>query len=341
MSGAAAETLNQRIGDLKWMTRKFAFGLVRSALPIRTHIGVMNLRANLHGHFTKVPDHIRENLISAFGEEHDLRKIDQIARRYLEYSKRNDLMVRLPNHVGFVESRCWGVEGTHHLDAALENGRGAIVATGHFGFGRMIAPLLQARGYETLILTALDEDGLKRTQKFRRIKGDTHGRMGSIAELVQHKVTVARAALDIRPIIEWLAGNKVVVLAGDGLRSSEFMQFPLMGKQYPFPTGFLKIAAMTGAVVLPGFAKDGGASHACRIEILSALQVDSKSVKESLERFAHVFDHQLHQAPHLWRRWKVKDVFRRVLEWSKCEQRWSQSFSSWCLERDIEERRAT
>lgn len=335
MCPAAPKTLSQRIGDMNWMAKQLAFGLARSALPVHAHVGLMHWRARLHGHLTGVPDHVRENFTSVFGDELDPCEIDRVARRFVEFSKRKDLMMNLPAHASFVGSHCWDIQGLEYLDEALAQGRGAMLVTGHFGFGRMIGPVLQASGYELLVLRAMGMESERR----RRLKGITEHAKGTAAKLINHKVSEARADLDIRPIINALAQNKVTKIAGDGLRSSEFELFHLLGKEYPFPTGFMKIAAMCGAAVLPAFAGEGRVDHAFRVEILPALRVNPNAgVRENLERFAQVFDHQLQRAPHQWHRWKVKDIFRRVIEWSKSEQRWSTSFNTWCFERDLEER---
>ena len=92
----------------------------------------------------------------------------------------------------------------------------------------------------------------------------------------------------------------------------------------------MKIAMISGAPVLPAFALDGQRGRACAIQILPPLQVDPNvSVKDNVERFAHVLDLQLQSRPHLWHRWGIGNVFEKVIEWSECDSRWNRSFTSW------------
>jgi lauroyl/myristoyl acyltransferase len=247
---------------------------------------------------------------TAFGQRLDLPEIDAIARRHVEFSKQIPLMVNLTGHSGFARARPWEVMGAEYLEAAVSRGKGTILISGHFGYIRMIGPMLHAEGYDTVTV---------------RVMG--RGEQEIKERLPTYKGREVPAGLDIRPIVKALAQNKMVVIAGDGLRSSEFVRLNLLGMRYPYPTGCMKIAMLTGATVLPTFALDSDGNRACRVRVLPPLRVDQKgSAKDIVSDFARLYDDQLLSAPHLWHRWGIKKVFTRAIEWSESEDRWNRGF---------------
>jgi lauroyl/myristoyl acyltransferase len=79
---------------------------------------------------------------------YDPARLDELARKHLLYRKWRDTI--------FLAWPCWAerhseivlVEGEEHLKAALDEGRGAFLLSGHFyGFEPIVVPALAARGY--------------------------------------------------------------------------------------------------------------------------------------------------------------------------------------------------
>jgi lauroyl/myristoyl acyltransferase len=290
--------------------RQLAKRAVSSPIPIRTHIGFVRLRGRFGRILSGISPHVLENMHTAFDQQLDLPEIDAIARRHVEFSKQIPLMVNLTGHSGFARARPWEVMGVEHLEAAVSRGKGTILISGHFGYIRMIGPMLHAEGYDTATVRVMGRGEQGMNERVQRYKG--------------HEIP---AGLDIRPIVNALAENKLVVIAGDGLRSSEFVRLNLLGMEYPFPTGCMKIAMLTGATVLPTFALDSEGDRACRVQVLPPLRVDQKgSAKDIVSDFARLYDDQLLSAPHLWHRWGIKKVFTRAIEWSESEDRWNRGF---------------
>ena len=94
-------------------------------------------------------------------------EVEKIARRNSQFIKRAYLSEILPLLPAFDDPRRWPVEGLEHLDHALARKRGAILATAHLGYPRLIAPILETHGYEVRQVVA---GGARREKREREEK---------------------------------------------------------------------------------------------------------------------------------------------------------------------------
>ena len=79
--------------------------------------------------------------ISTSGQE-EPREVRLIARRYLQFRRRVEVARLWPQIRNFAGSGAIEVEGLAHLDDALSKGKGAILVSTHFGYARLIKPIL-------------------------------------------------------------------------------------------------------------------------------------------------------------------------------------------------------
>jgi lauroyl/myristoyl acyltransferase len=299
---------------------------VIGAIPIRIHLEIGFLRSRLIGRLSSVPNHVRQNLETIFAGEYGRLEIDAIARRYIEFNQRRYLAKILPKLPGFDRPGRWSIKGCQYLDMALSRGAGAVLVTAHLGYPGLVATILRAYGYKARMVTAggsrlieaekRREEWLSRGSWFRRyVYARTRVHVDRVGD---HKIL---ATLDVRPIFEALSRNEIIVITGDGMRSTGFAQLGLLGRRCPFPIGFMKIAMLTGSPVLPAYALEGE-RRMIEIEIEPPLAVDPKaSVEQNLDGFARSLEAQLRRAPHLWSRLGVGNYFRRAQEWSEGDLR--------------------
>ncbi|MGH7556480.1 MAG: lysophospholipid acyltransferase family protein [Gemmatimonadota bacterium] len=307
--------------EVSWTSGQWVRKWLLTLLSFDMHLRIAALRGWLHCALRGVPNHVRVNIQTAFPER-DLSDIDRIARSSCEHSKRVYLSRVLPGLPGSNLPKKWPVVGLAHLDAALERGRGVLLITAHFGYGHIIPNALAVHGYEVArVLAELRrpeareslEAWLARGSIFRR---RFYARIRRLAEPLGPDDMVAN--LDIRPIIERLSRNGIVMTTGDGLRSSQFSNLPLLGSMYPFPNGFMKIAMLTDASVLPTYAVQDGRAGRIRVEIHPALPVDPQlDVEENLRLIGESLEEQVRQRPHLWTRWIIPNWFQVAREWSR------------------------
>ncbi len=135
-----------RLGDLlqvgAWLCGKIFY----TVAPVP----VLFLWANLKGWYKSraASQHTAayKNLVAVFGDSKSEREIRAIVRRHLQYGEKNELTYLLPRLPGFENPARWPVEGLENLEAALAAGKGAILLSAHYGYARMIKPVLSMRG---------------------------------------------------------------------------------------------------------------------------------------------------------------------------------------------------
>lgn len=131
------------------------------------------------------------------------------------------------------------VVGIEHLDRALKRGKGVITLVSHFGSFRMILPALGYRGYRVNQLV-----GKAVLETVRR---------GKEREYSTLPVNIIRTDISIRPVINALKNNEIVVIALDGRDGEDWVKAPFLGRTANFASGPVRLAAITGAVLLPTF----------------------------------------------------------------------------------------
>ena len=272
----------------------------------------------------------------------DDERIEEIARLHIEFCKRLDLHDALTRQLE-VRKRWWTVNGREHLDSSLALGRGALLVSAHFGHVRLISTALRTYGYEPRLVRMMGVNWSERNQRWHeKLSSGNSFRRSLFKNLIAdpRELQDIRADIDIRPILSALSSNQPVIVLGDGLRSSEFVGLPLLGKTYPFPVGFMKIARLTKAPVLPAFAVEAGPTFGVHVEIQPPLPIDpSLGVAANMEKFSASLDERLRLTPHQWHRWSTVNVFENADEWSRSDARWHNSFTKWCAERGPREPR--
>lgn len=296
------------------------------AVPISTQMRIILLMSSMYGRLAPIPEHLRRNFEFALGHEACSKSdFDNISRNFLGYKKRLRLIKPLGRFWEFNDKERFAVEGREHLDSSLALGRGVILATAHLGYPSLIGPILRCRGYE--VQRVIAEGRLKNRQKCdqsatRDTEVHHHASTRTRTErdsIENHEIA---ANLDVRPIFAALSRNRSVIIAGEGMRSVAFAKLPLLGRPYPFPIGFMKIAIMTGASVLPAFAVDGKGRAGIRVQIKPPLEIDpDEEVVANLQKFARALEAQILRTPHLWIRWNVERLFQVAEEWAEADVR--------------------
>jgi len=131
------------------------------------------------------------------------------------------------------------IEGREHLAAAQAEGKGVIAFSAHFGSWEMSLAACVALGYTVnlVALTMRDPSTDRLFQSRRRGRG----------------VRLIRFRGAVRPMLAVLARNEVIALAGDIDFSAASHLMSFFGAPARLPMGIARIAARTGAPILPGF----------------------------------------------------------------------------------------
>lgn len=309
-----------RSSDAIWLAGRVARKVAYTALPVSVHFVGADLRRRLRSGRSRAADNARQNLQPVLGSACPASELDRIVRKYSEYSETSYLWRHLLSRSGHRVSSFWPVTGVERLNEAREQGRGVILLTAHLGHPELISKILELHGYKARrVIADLPRPGKHEVDDWL---ARASPRKRSIYERTRIYVEPQSpedlpASLDARPILKALADRQILVIAGDGFKATGFARLSLLGHPYPFPTGFMKIALMTRAVVLPAFAIPEFRSRTMRVEIGTPLPLDpSKSVEANLQCYADVLEGQIRATPHLWARWGRRNWFQEANKWA-------------------------
>jgi len=130
------------------------------------------------------------------------------------------------------------VENRKYLHEALERGRGVIAVTAHFGNWEMGAGVLHALGYPmTAVFFPMPTPRLDRLFLRQRMQ------RGVELIPVGHTARLLRS----------LKAGRIVALLGDRDMAGKATPIPFFGQTAWLPRGPARLAALSGAALLPGF----------------------------------------------------------------------------------------
>jgi KDO2-lipid IV(A) lauroyltransferase len=242
---------------------------------------------------------MRDELAALFGDRPIPPGVVEEARAL---SVRNELEVlryrRLDTRT--IDRTCV-LEGREHLDAALARGRGAIVATGHFGAHQLVMPALGYRGYTMHQLSAPPPVWAELSPGSRLRRRVLRRRWAIEQALPVTHVNVFRF---LRPAFTALAKNGVLGLAFDGGGGTEWTQVSFLARRMnvaraPFELWQRSGAALLSAVVVRPL---GAARHRVVVE-----PFEGSTVQDLADRFARwVQRHPSHYLPFVMFRKRVR-----------------------------------
>jgi KDO2-lipid IV(A) lauroyltransferase len=294
---ARPTTLNHR---LEYAGVKFFHGIVNALpLPVARELGaVLGRLAFMLGIRRRVT---LEHLRKAFGDERSEDELFRIAREsYENFGRTTFEFARFPRLTPRLIDKTIALTGGEHLDAALERGSGAILVAGHFGNWELAATLA-AKGYPLTFLVGEQHNIL-----VDRLMNRLRARFGvEIVPLTGSLLGVLRA----------LRSNRIVAMLSDqdAGKGGVFVEF--LGRPASTPYGPGRLAARTGAPLLPGNdVRRGRGMH--EIIILPPVQPPAEGVTpEEAERhytrgYTTAFEGFIRRNPeqYFWmhRRWKTR-----------------------------------
>lgn len=239
----------------------------------------------------------------------DERERRRIARRHFEFMRREAFATVWPCIRGFEGADAIAIEGRDHLDDALDAGRGVLLVSAHFGFARLLKPILRFQGYAALLvgrppgrirpLTRLGERvrlrilrlpyALERDEQWVRIVG--------------HDL---EAGMNIRLHIAALTRNDIVIALADGRAGQSLRPMSVLGVEVPLSPTVFRMARSTGAPILPVFVVDDPSSRdplGIRLVIEAPLALAPGDPQADLTAFAQLLEARVREQPHLWLRW--------------------------------------
>lgn len=191
------------------------------------------------------------------------------------------------------------VVGRHHFDRALEQGKGVVVVTAHYGDWEAAAAVLsEVDAPVTVVARALDNDLLERELYSARMRANV--------SMVDRR----RAA---RPLLRTLEEKgAVVVLADQAVQPREGILVPFLGRPAWTTPAPARLALKTGAPIVVVFCEPQEARRV-RIDVLPAidplaLEASERTQETLMARINDILSERIRQRPELWLwmhdRWK-------------------------------------
>jgi len=158
------------------------------------------------------------------------------------------------------------IRGENHLHQALAKGQGAMLVLVHYGANQMIMAALGHRNYKINQIGSRPDD-------WHRLSGTTPTALEKKTFNIRLKLEKALPAnfiyidKSMRPVYDCLKNNGIMLLACDGRAGKRFLQTRMCGRTMNLSAGPFRIAAATGAALIPVFpvrSEDG--THELHIE---------------------------------------------------------------------------
>lgn len=186
------------------------------------------------------------------------------------------------------------VLGEEHLTQALALGKGAIVVTAHAGPWDAVARALRKRsGVDVLVAMEGERDVSAR---------DLHD---SVREQAGVRVLhVGRDPLAGLPLLRQLERGGIVALQLDrGAPSGRSLEVELFGRQFALPEGPFRLAALSGAPLIPVFARRLGYFN-YEVSVSPAISIPRRAERDALceaaERARDALAAFVHANPTQW-----------------------------------------
>ncbi len=252
---------------------------------------------------------IMEHLRMAFGEERDEAELQAIARGFYEHVFRTFFEVlRLGAWSRDTVLARTELEGSEHLDAALAQGHGAIVISGHLGNWEIGGTALCRRGYPMTVVSQPQRHSLFQDY---------------LAELRLRHGMALIPLTSLRDCFTTLRENRALALMIDQRVRKGGVIVPFFGHPASCPPGPAAIALKTGAPVISIATKrllEPGGPPRHRVRISPPIPLIDTGDREA-DILANTARHQreieeaIRRLPEQWlwthRRWGMKVVVPR------------------------------
>lgn len=244
-------------------------------------------------------DKMAGNISSALGVT------DQAARKIV----RDNLTMNISNNLELMtyprltRDKVDGIavfESRDRLDTELKKGKGVVLLTAHLGTKQLLQITLGVCGYPVnQIHYHMGREELSFIQK-------------NVAQRqrkkIESKIPVRFIPADtfMRPVIQCLKDNQILIMAGDGIglkdrMDSSYLPFDIFGKSMRFPVGPALVALKTGASLLPVFAVRQKKRHKIIFEPPLTVTDD---INKATTAYVKRLEGYIRQYPAQWEYWE-------------------------------------
>jgi KDO2-lipid IV(A) lauroyltransferase len=242
----------------------------------------------------------RRNLQRAFGDEKTPTEIEGIIKEvFVNISRSLVEFCRQPKMKKEKILEIISSDGEEHIERALQEGKGAMLISGHFGNWELLGGWVAARGYPLDFLV-----GEQHNKKVNDLVISFRESLG---------VGIIPIGVSARRVIKSLRANRMVAVVSDQHAASGGAIVQFFGRPASTPKGPAAFAAKVGCPVICGvLARLGYNRH--RAIIMPPIYSpnsgdDERDIFEITQKYTAEFERLIRQYPSQWmwthRRWKL------------------------------------
>lgn len=194
------------------------------------------------------------------------------------------------------------IDGLEHFDSALSAGKGAVLATGHFGNWELMGAALAQRGYPMNFLV-----GHQTNRMVDAMLNSLRTRFG---------IGLVRHGAHVRKVLRLLERNQFVAMLCDHDAGRKGVMIRFFGRPASSVFGPASFALMSGSPIMMGFIyRDNARRH--HVELTAPLYVPThlppgEAIALTTQRLADLIEARIRLRPDQWywvhRRWKTTDA---------------------------------
>lgn len=209
-------------------------------------------------------------------------------------------LTRLPREGRRGLERLVSIEGLEHFDRALCKGKGAVLATGHFGNWELMGAALAQRGYPMNFLV-----GHQTNRMVDAMLNSIRAGFG---------IGIVRHGAHIRKVLRLLESNQFVAMLCDHDAGSKGLMIRFFDMPASSAFGPAVFSLRSGAPIIMGFIfRDSRGGHHVELRPPVHVRTDlppADAVVEATQRMANAIEECIRRRPDHWywvhRRWKTK-----------------------------------
>lgn len=193
---------------------------------------------------------VETNFRLTFEPKLSAEDIKRMTRQYFESRQLRRLLVYLfPRLRPAEKERLFPIEGLGRLDAALAQGKGAVLVGSHLHsiVTLLMKGLLREKGYDARVALPVPVVPYAPTRFHKMLD------RGSGKGLWDDPRGHFYAQFNIRPIVRALKENAAVILMGDGWHSASFVKAKFLRQTVDFTTGPMGVVRFTEVPAIPFF----------------------------------------------------------------------------------------
>ncbi|WKD57552.1 Phosphatidylinositol mannoside acyltransferase [Corynebacterium capitovis DSM 44611] len=270
-------------------------------MPERLAKATFDLGADVASDSGRGMEMLRRNLTRVVGPENVTRDlIRRATRSYARYWREAFRLPRIAGDERYVAALDKAVEGREYIDQARAAGRGVVIALPHSGNWDMAGMwLVSAYGQFTTVAERLKPEILY--EKFVQYRSS----LGF--EVLPH----AGAGGPYTRLEEVLHGNGIVCLMGERDLTPRGVRVTFFGEPASLPAGPAKLAAETGAALLPAHSWFAGEGWGLKAEA----PIEVGDVVDTTQRLADRFAANIAAHPEDWH--MLQPVWQADRDWAR------------------------